>query len=114
MTSFKPIGLALILGTMAPLAQAFEMKCEGYLNGQMLWSTCADVEADTRAHVVGELGDVEIQVSSTPRGQVELLGYNFIEPSRSYSTASMTQSGDRIELALWKREFLVEVKCLRR
>lgn len=44
-------------------------------------------------------------------GRVELQASNMEEPSRSYATASIKNPGDNVELSIWTKYYLMEVRC---
>ena len=102
--------LSLILSS--PLLAAQTFRCSGFLNGKLDFIGEVSLAQGQKNQAVGQSGELEFMMSSVGINNVELQGYNFNEPSRSYSTATPTTKGDVVELAIWKREFLVEVKCI--
>ncbi len=100
---------SLILSSPLFAAQTFE--CSGFLNGKLDFIGEVTLAQGQKNQAVGQSSELEFMMSSVQSNNVELQGYNFTEPSRSYSTATLATKGDVVELAIWKREFLVEVKC---
>lgn len=87
------------------------LSCQGFYNYELILENEVRITEFQKNIEIGEIGEYQIMVSSLGQNKIELLGYNFTEPSRTYATAFMNKSGDVIELAVWKREFLLEVKC---
>lgn len=105
--------LLLALASFAASAAEMTLQCRGYRNYEILLENevrIGDLEKNIQ---VGELEEYQIIVSSLGNDKIELQGYNMSEPSRTYATTTMAKAGDMIELAVWKREFLLEVKCAR-
>lgn len=92
-------------------AHAFTLDCSGFLNGSLDFIDEVSINPGQKNVAVGESGEYEFVLSALAEDKFELQGYNFNEPSRTYSIAKITKTGDVVELAVWKREFLIEVKC---
>ena len=101
----------MTLFTLNAFAGEMTLSCQGFYNYELILENEVKIGEFQKNIELGEIGEYKILVSSLGQNKIELLGYNFTEPSRTYTTALMNKSGDIIELAVWKREFLLEVKC---
>lgn len=74
----------------------------------------AEVKLDssrTTALSFGQTEDFEFFLNNTKDGAVELQSLNIYEPSRSYATAKISGPGSFVELSIWNRNFIMEVRC---
>jgi hypothetical protein len=102
----KFVALVLIFGSASVFAGELKLRCVGQYNYQTVLDTRLGLPDSARNVAVGTVGEYEVLLSSLGEGRIELQLYNPQVPSRSYATARAA-----VELALWHREHLVEVKC---
>lgn len=55
--------------------------------------------------------EFKITVLRKTTTKIEIEVYNANEPSRSYATGNLFDREDVVELAIWKRDLLLEVNC---
>lgn len=101
----------MTLFTLNAFASKMTLSCQGFHNYELILENEVKIGEFQKNIAIGEISEYQISVSSLGQNKIELQGYNFTEPSRTYTTAFMNKSGDIIELAVWKRELLIEVKC---
>jgi hypothetical protein len=59
----------------------------------------------------GQYEEFRFYVSRLGPDTIEVQALNLDEPSRSYATSNLIDPGSFVALSIWKREFLVDVKC---
>lgn len=105
--------LLLLLGLLATtqaFAKDYQFRCEATYNLQQAFVADIKVPEGKKDVLFATLGQFEFYLSSKPNNIVELQIYDAYEPSRTYASANMT-STHFVELAIWKRDFLIEVRC---
>jgi hypothetical protein len=110
--SMKTLLTTLIaLSTLSAVAGEITLHCQGTRNYEVVMEQEVKL-ADLQKNLsVGQVGEYEVIVSSLGNNKIELQGYDSTAPSRTYSTTVINKSGDTMELAIWTREFIFEVKC---
>ncbi|WPU66850.1 hypothetical protein [Peredibacter starrii] len=91
-------------------AFAMELKCEAKHNAETVLSNSICLKDKA---VIGEVEGFRFMANAKSQNIVELEAYNSYEPSRTYATGSLDKAGAFVDLAIWKREFLMEVRCTR-
>ena len=91
-------------------AMAMELRCEAKYNAETVLSTAISLK-DKAA--IGEIEGFRFMANAKAQNVVEIEAYNAFEPSRTYATGSVDKVGAFVDLAVWKREFLMEVRCTR-
>lgn len=61
--------------------------------------------------LIGDFNEFSFYLTSKGNRIVELQTLNQIEPTRSYATGILREKNDFIDLAIWKRDYLMEVRC---
>ena len=59
----------------------------------------------------GDYDEFGFYLTSKENGIVELQTLNRNEPTRSYATGVLREKNDFVDLAIWKRDYLMEVRC---
>lgn len=103
---------SLLLTTLLVSSSAFamELRCEAKYNAETVLST--NISLKDKA-AIGEIEGFRFMASAKAQNVVEIEAYNAYEPSRTYATGSLDKTGAFVDLAVWKREFLMEVRCTR-
>lgn len=111
MKYFSLVALSLALSSMAS-AKVQSLKCVATYNADKVLETEVQLDtARTTSLSFGEAEGFEFFLTNTKEQAVELQALNIYEPSRSYATAKLTDVGSFVELSIWKREFIMEVRC---
>lgn len=101
----------LILAFLSLPAMAMKMNCQVKHNTTLVFQNSLEIGAQEKNKVIGEYNGFTFFLSSLGNSVLELQVYNQEEPSRTYSTAVINQNHSFVDLAIWKREFLMEVRC---
>ena len=91
-------------------AFAMELRCEAKYNSETVLSTTISLKDKAG---IGEIEGFRFMATAKAQNTVEIEAYNAYEPSRTYATGSLDKAGAFVDLAVWKREFLMEVRCTR-
>lgn len=59
----------------------------------------------------GEFQGFQFFLSDKGNSTIELQSLNSYEPSRSYATAKINEAGTFVELSIWTRDFILEIRC---
>lgn len=110
----KTLKLTLILSSLISLqafAKDINLKCSATYNAQRVFEKDVTLLSNTRGIFFGQTSDFDLFLTSTSEDTVELQALNPFEPSRTFATAKLTEPGTFVELSIWKRDFLIEVRC---
>jgi hypothetical protein len=99
------------LFTLPAFAQDYNLKCVASYNSEKVFEQELLLSQGQRALKFGSVEDFDFILSSNKDQTVELQVLNVNEPSRSYATAKLKEKDAYVELSIWKREFLLEVRC---
>ena len=97
--------------SLGAIAGGLNLSCVATYNSTKVLETSFTLNPKERNKSFGEIEGFEFLVSENSTEVIELQAYNMYEPSRSYATANLSQPSSFVELSIWKREFLMEVKC---
>ena len=92
-------------------ATGHNLTCVASYNSEKVLETSFTLNPKERNKSFGEIEGFEFLVSENSAEVIELQAYNIYEPSRSYATANLSKPSSFVELSIWKREFLMEVRC---
>ncbi len=104
------IVLSALLSSQA-FAKDLNLKCVATYNADKVLETELTLASGARSISFGEAQGFDFFLTHTGDNTVELQALNIDEPSRSYATAKLTDSSSFVELSIWKREFIMEVRC---
>ena len=104
------IALGLLVSTMS-FAKEYKLSCEARHNYDLVVQTEVTLGEKERNKSFGVFNEFEFFLSSNGNDIIELQTLNNYDPSRSYATAKMTEAGSIVELSIWRRDFLLEVRC---
>ena len=111
MNSLKLIlALSILLSTQA-FAKDFNLKCMAKYNADKVLETEVKLAGGARGVSFGEAEGFEFILTQSGEKTVELQAHNIFGESRSYATAQLTDASSYVELSLWNREFIMEVRC---
>lgn len=108
---FKTISALSLLLTFNAFAGSMTLKCEGTYNLDKVVSETVTIGDSERNKKFAEFEEFEFILTKNGPETVELQAYNGNEPSRSYATASINEKGEFVMLSIWKREYLLEIRC---
>lgn len=101
------------LATAQVYAADWNLRCVGTHNSDKVMDRTLTLLAGQRNLPIGSDDQFEFILSDNGKNVIELQAYNSYEPSRSYATADFSAASAWVELSLWTREFLLEVRCSR-
>lgn len=104
-------GILPLMMSFGALGQGHKLSCVASFNSEKVLESTFTLSPKERNKSFGEIDGFEFLVSENSENVIELQAYNMMEPSRSYATANLSQASSFVELSIWKREFLMEVKC---
>ena len=106
------LALLLALGSFSAFAET-KLQCKATYNLDTVLETEVTLNNSERNKSFGEYEGFQFFLSDNGNNIVELQMLNIYEPSRSYATAKISEAGSFVELSIWNREFLLEVRCTR-
>jgi hypothetical protein len=105
------VSIILLLSPLMAYSQEFKLNCQARYNAQKVMETVLTLNENERHKTIGEFNDLIFIISAKENDHIELQSYSFQEPSRSYATGKLSEKSSFIELALWKKDSLLEVRC---
>jgi hypothetical protein len=102
--------LCALLGSQA-FAKDLNLKCVATYNADKVLEKELTLATGARSLSFGEAEGFEFFLTHSGESTVELQALNIDEPSRTYATAKLTDATSFVELSIWKREFIMEVRC---
>lgn len=103
----------LALGSLTAFAQETKLQCKATYNLDTVLETEVTLGHSERNKSFGEFEQFQFFLSDNGNNVIELQSLNNNEPSRSYATAKIAEAGSYVELSIWTRDFLLEVRCTR-
>jgi hypothetical protein len=104
--------LATILATFKLWASSeLVLKCTAIHNLDKVVETEVNLKPTDREKTFGKYEEFKFIISSKGDQTVEIQSLNLIEPSRSYATGKLTHLGDFVELSVWNRDYILDVRC---
>ncbi len=101
----------LLLASFTAQAGPMELMCEASFNLTKVLQKKVTLAELEKNQVFGEFEEFTFFVSSKGKNVIELQALNNNEPSRTYATGVLNADQAYIDLAVWKREYLLEVRC---
>ena len=101
------LALGLLISTQA---FAKEFQCDGFFNYEQVFSVDVTLNEGQRNVSFAESEQFQFFLSNKSGNVIELQILDHLEPSRTYATANLDVNSF-VELAIWKRDFLLETKC---
>ncbi len=104
--------LATILATFELWASRdLNLRCTAIHNLDKVLETEIILKSTDKDITLGEYEDFKFIISSKGDETIEIQSLNIVEPSRSYATGKLTHPEDFIELSIWNREYILDVRC---
>lgn len=108
----KTIVASLIaLSSISAFAHETKLQCKATYNMDTVLETEVTLGHSERNKSFGEFEAFQFFLTDVGNGIIELQSLNNNEPSRSYATAKMAEAGSYVELSIWTRDYLLEVRC---
>jgi hypothetical protein len=95
----------------ASYANDYNFKCIATYNAEKVMENVITLQAGEKNKFIGEVDGDRFIISSLSKEKIELQIYNTDEPSRTYSTATISETQPLIGLSIWKRESILEIYC---
>lgn len=111
MNCLKSILVLGVLLTSQAFAKDLNLKCVATYNADKVLETEVKLTTGVRSLSFGEAEGFEFFLTHKGSNTVELQALNIYEPSRSYATAQLIDANSYVELSIWKREYIMEVRC---
>lgn len=106
------IASLLALSSTAVFANT-TLNCKATYNLETVFETEVQLAKGERNKSFGGFEAFQFFLSDNGNNVIELQSLNNTDPSRSYATAKISDAGSFVELAIWTRDFLLEVRCTR-
>jgi hypothetical protein len=108
-TFFFILGLMMLSSS----AQANDLwfRCTGTHNSENILNTKVRLSPGQRTLYLGGSERYQFILGSLGNNTVELQAYDSWGPSRSYAMAVVNSPASFVEVSVWKREHLMEVRC---
>ena len=104
--------LATILATFELWASGdLKLKCIANHNLDKVLETNITLKPTDNDKTLGEYEEFKFIISSKGDETIEIQSLNIVEPSRSYATGKLTHPEDFVELSIWNREYILDVRC---
>jgi hypothetical protein len=107
----------LILLTIIHCYNAFSkdqvLKCQASYNTDVILETEVSLKKGEQNKLFGELAGLQFFLSDKGNNSIEVQAVNNYEPSRNYASAKFVDPSSFLELSIWKRDYLLEVRCRR-
>ncbi len=106
--------ITLILSSLVATsvsAKEFNLKCVATHNADVVLETDVKLPSGAKSLSFGEFEEFEFFLSQSGENTVELQALYNVDPSRSYATATFQGEKSFVELSIWRREFIMEVRC---
>jgi hypothetical protein len=111
MKIFSAIFLMGTIFSSSAFAKDFHLKCVASYNADKVLETEVKLPAGVKSLGFGSFEEFDFYLTQTGENTVELQALYNADPSRSYATAKLTDSSSFVELSIWRREFIMEVRC---
>ena len=107
----KFIPLIICLMATHTMAASLKLNCQLKHNYQNKLETSIDLRDMEKNQSLGTYEQFEFIVSSMGGQKIELQLLDHSEPSRSYASGFISSTNQKLELIIWKRDYLVEANC---
>lgn len=105
----KFLTLASLLMSFSSFAQAQNFLCKATYNLETVLKEKVSLEKSPVTF--GGFESFTFHLQRKADGRIELQASNMDEPSRSYATAALKNTGDNVELSVWTNQYIMEVRC---
>lgn len=102
-----------LVASFSSYAGPMNLACTVSFNADKVLETSVTLNPKERNKSFGEIDGFEFFLSENNDSTIELQALNVMEPSRSYATAKLSEISSFVDLSIWTREFLLEVRCTR-
>lgn len=102
-----------LLSFLSFSAVAADFECRYQQNLSEVHRNNFTITDGSRDQLIADFDEYKFFMTSLPDSKYELQSLNAIEPSRTYAVAKLPETGSEISLVIWKREAIIEVKCIR-
>lgn len=109
----KLLVLILFLGSITAQANSMELMCEARYNTSKVLQKKITLAEFAKNQLFGEFEEFTFFISSKGKNVIELQALDNNGPSRTYATGLIHSDQSFVDLAVWKREYLLEVRCSR-
>lgn len=103
--------LVLLLLSAQAFAGSIELHCEASYNLEKVLQRTVSLEENEKNKAFGDFNEFTFYISSKGKDVLELQVLNHNEPSRIYATSVVNADHNFVDLSIWKREFLLDVRC---
>ena len=104
--------LAIILATFESWASRdLNLRCTAIHNLDKVIETEIILKSTDKDITFGEYEDFKFIISSKGDETIEIQSLNILEPSRSYATGKLKLPGSFVELSIWNRAYILDVRC---
>lgn len=107
----KYLLIASALLSSQVFAKELKLNCVATYNSDKVLDTQVVLASGQSNLVIGGAEEFDFILSSKANDVVELQAFNSGEPSRTYATATIKAANSIVELSIWKRDLLMEVRC---
>lgn len=107
----KILVFILFIASLSAQAASKELLCEVSFNTTKVLQQKVILEENKKNQVFGEFEEFTFFITSKGKNVIEIHALNNNEPSRTYATGVIDSASSFVDLAVWKREYLLEVRC---
>lgn len=100
-----------VLTSLSSFAQETTLQCKATYNLDTVLETAVTLAQGETNKSFGSFEGFEFFLSDKGNSTLELQSLNSYDPSRSYATAKVNEAGTFVELSIWTRDFLLEIRC---
>lgn len=90
-----------------------KLTCTAIHNLDKVVETEVVLSSEDKNRTFGEYQEFKFIISSKQDEKVEIQSLNINEPSRTYATGQLSTPGSYVELSVWNREYILDVRCTR-
>lgn len=94
-------------------AAGYELNCTASHNMDKVIETKVSIQDGERNKNFGEYDQFRFFVTASDKNMIEVQSMDLNGPSRSYATSNLSEKGAFVELSVWTRDYLLEVRCSR-
>ena len=113
MHKLKLLSLLCLLCSSLSYGASISLTCEVRFNLEQVLQKKVILHQHEKNVVIGDFNQFSFFISSKGGDLIELQALNHNAPSRSYATANLNSPDSYVDLAVWTREFLLEIRCSR-
>lgn len=107
----KLLTICVLLSSFSSMAASYDLNCTAAHNMDKVIDTNITVNDGDRNKMFGEYDSFRFFVTGAGNKTIELQSLDLSTPSRSYATTKLTEKGSFVELSVWTRDYLLEVRC---